>query len=163
MVRAIWGNRDFHLSGYKFKVMDALITNFHLPESTLLMLTPLLRQGQDTCGYEEAVKSVRFFSFEMRCLYHKRNFNEKTKILAICGPTASGKSALALALAGNSAGKSSPATRCRCTGNGHRNCKANPEEQRRVRHRMIDICEPEEVRAGRRGLKWEAVRAGKVK
>ena len=47
------------------KVMDALITNFHLPESTLLMLVSALA-GKDNimAAYEEAVKEeYRFFSF----------------------------------------------------------------------------------------------------
>lgn len=50
---------------YKFKTVDALITNFHLPESTLLMLVSSLA-GKDNIfrAYEEAVnKKYRFFSF----------------------------------------------------------------------------------------------------
>lgn len=55
----------FIYPGYQFKVMDALITNFHLPESTLLMLVSALA-GKDKImrAYEEAVKEkYRFFSF----------------------------------------------------------------------------------------------------
>lgn len=55
----------FIYPGYKFKVLDALITNFHLPESTLLMLVSALcsREFILEC-YEEAVKEkYRFFSF----------------------------------------------------------------------------------------------------
>lgn len=55
----------FIYPGYEFKVMDALITNFHLPESTLLMLVSALA-GKDNIfrAYEEAVKEeYRFFSF----------------------------------------------------------------------------------------------------
>ena len=51
--------------GYKFKCLDALITNFHLPESTLLMLVSALA-GKDHImnAYKEAVKErYRFFSF----------------------------------------------------------------------------------------------------
>ena len=51
--------------GYKFKVMDGLITNFHLPESTLVMLVSAFA-GRDHVlkAYEEAVKEkYRFFSF----------------------------------------------------------------------------------------------------
>ena len=51
--------------GYKFKMIDRLITNFHLPESTLLMLVSALA-GKDKimAAYEEAVKErYRFFSF----------------------------------------------------------------------------------------------------
>ncbi len=60
------GDTDiFIYPGYKFKILDALITNFHLPESTLLMLVSALA-GRDFIlqAYEEAVKErYRFFSF----------------------------------------------------------------------------------------------------
>lgn len=55
----------FIYPGYQFKILDALITNFHLPESTLLMLVSALA-GKDNvmAAYEEAVKErYRFFSF----------------------------------------------------------------------------------------------------
>ena len=55
----------FIYPGYRFKILDALITNFHLPESTLLMLISALA-GRDNvmAAYEEAVKErYRFFSF----------------------------------------------------------------------------------------------------
>lgn len=55
----------FIYPGYQFKVIDGLITNFHLPESTLLMLVSALA-GRDhvLAAYEEAVKErYRFFSF----------------------------------------------------------------------------------------------------
>ena len=55
----------FIYPGYQFKIMDALITNFHLPESTLLMLVSALA-GKDKImkAYEEAVREkYRFFSF----------------------------------------------------------------------------------------------------
>ena len=55
----------FIYPGYKFKILDALITNFHLPESTLLMLVSALA-GRDNvmAAYKEAVKErYRFFSF----------------------------------------------------------------------------------------------------
>lgn len=50
---------------YKFKVLDALITNFHLPESTLIMLVSALAGREHVLSaYEEAVKErYRFFSF----------------------------------------------------------------------------------------------------
>ena len=49
----------------QFKVIDALITNFHLPESTLLMLVSALAGKENIMiAYEEAVKErYRFFSF----------------------------------------------------------------------------------------------------
>lgn len=66
IVRAGSGNTEiFIYPGYQFKVLDALITNFHLPESTLLMLVSALA-GKDNimAAYEEAVKEkYRFFSF----------------------------------------------------------------------------------------------------
>ena len=55
----------FIYPGYRFKVLDALITNFHLPESTLIMLVSALA-GRDNvlAAYNEAVKEgYRFFSF----------------------------------------------------------------------------------------------------
>lgn len=55
----------FIYPGYKFKVIDGLITNFHLPESTLLMLVSALAGKEHIIhAYEEAVKErYRFFSF----------------------------------------------------------------------------------------------------
>lgn len=51
--------------GYRFKVMDALVTNFHLPQSTLIMLVSALAGREHVlAAYEEAVKErYRFFSF----------------------------------------------------------------------------------------------------
>ena len=55
----------FIYPGYRFKLMDALITNFHLPESTLLMLVSAFAgKEQVIAAYEEAVRErYRFFSF----------------------------------------------------------------------------------------------------
>ena len=55
----------FIYPGYRFKAVDALITNFHLPESTLIMLVSALAGKERTMSaYEEAVeKRYRFFSF----------------------------------------------------------------------------------------------------
>lgn len=72
-----WANEDgtmeakagwtkiFIYPGYRFKVMDALVTNFHLPESTLIMLVSALAgREQVLAAYEEAVRErYRFFSF----------------------------------------------------------------------------------------------------
>lgn len=62
------GSKDteiFIYPGYKFKVLDGLITNFHLPESTLIMLVSALAGREHVLhAYEEAVKEkYRFFSF----------------------------------------------------------------------------------------------------
>ena len=55
----------FIYPGYKFKVLDALITNFHLPESTLVMLVSALAGREHILNaYEEAIREkYRFFSF----------------------------------------------------------------------------------------------------
>nr|MBP3259247.1 tRNA preQ1(34) S-adenosylmethionine ribosyltransferase-isomerase QueA [Bacilli bacterium] len=64
--KACSGNTDiFIYPGYEFKAIDALITNFHLPKSTLIMLVSALA-GKDNVlnAYKEAVKEeYRFFSF----------------------------------------------------------------------------------------------------
>lgn len=59
-----WTN-IFIYPGYKFKCLDALITNFHLPESTLIMLVSALAGREHVlAAYKEAVeKRYRFFSF----------------------------------------------------------------------------------------------------
>lgn len=65
-VNAVIGDTGiFIYPGYKFKVCDALITNFHLPESTLIMLVSALAGKEKTlAAYECAVKEkYRFFSF----------------------------------------------------------------------------------------------------
>lgn len=55
----------FIYPGYKFKILDGLITNFHLPESTLIMLVSALAGREHVlAAYEEAVREkYRFFSF----------------------------------------------------------------------------------------------------
>ena len=55
----------FIYPGYQFKAMEALITNFHLPESTLVMLVSAFAGRENVLGaYEEAVREkYRFFSF----------------------------------------------------------------------------------------------------
>ncbi|MDD5913517.1 MAG: tRNA preQ1(34) S-adenosylmethionine ribosyltransferase-isomerase QueA [Oscillospiraceae bacterium] len=72
-----WAKEDGHMEasagwtdifiypGYKFKVMDALVTNFHLPQSTLIMLVSALAGREHVlAAYEEAVcERYRFFSF----------------------------------------------------------------------------------------------------
>lgn len=72
-----WAGEDGHMEecagwtdifiypGYRFKVMDALVTNFHLPQSTLIMLVSALAGREHVlAAYEEAVREhYRFFSF----------------------------------------------------------------------------------------------------
>lgn len=60
------GNTDiFIYPGYEFKAIDALITNFHLPKSTLIMLvSAFASKSKIMAAYEEAIKEkYRFFSF----------------------------------------------------------------------------------------------------
>ena len=61
----------FIYPGYRFKVMDGLITNFHLPESTLVMLVSAFA-GRDhvLSAYDEAIKEkYRFYSFGDACFF----------------------------------------------------------------------------------------------
>ena len=62
--KAGWTNIYIY-PGYQFKVMDALVTNFHLPESTLIMLVSAFAGREHVlAAYQEAVKErYRFFSF----------------------------------------------------------------------------------------------------
>ena len=55
----------FIYPGYKFRAMDALITNFHLPESTLMMLISAFASREMVMNaYQEAIREeYRFFSF----------------------------------------------------------------------------------------------------
>jgi len=65
------GNTSIFISpGYKYKMVDALITNFHLPKSTLIMLVSALMGREETLNmYEIAVaERYRFFSFGDACL-----------------------------------------------------------------------------------------------
>ena len=66
------GNTEiFIYPGYRFKALDCLITNFHLPESTLVMLVSALAGREHVlCAYEEAVREkYRFFSFGDACFF----------------------------------------------------------------------------------------------
>ena len=66
MVRACHGNTEIFLyPPYKMKCVDALVTNFHLPESTLIMLVACLTGREEILGvYKYAVENeYRFFSF----------------------------------------------------------------------------------------------------
>lgn len=65
-LKACCDNTDiFIYPGYSFKVLDGLITNFHLPESTLVMLVSALAGREHVlAAYEEAIREkYRFFSF----------------------------------------------------------------------------------------------------
>ena len=72
LVRECKGNTNiFIYPGYKFKTVDALITNFHLPESTLIMLVSALLGREKTLEiYRTAVEEkYRFFSFGDSCFF----------------------------------------------------------------------------------------------
>ena len=74
LVKECKGNTNiFIYPGYKFKTVDALITNFHLPESTLIMLVSALLGREKTLEiYRKAVEEkYRFFSFGDACLICK--------------------------------------------------------------------------------------------
>lgn len=72
VVQATEGDTDiFIYPGYQFKVLDCLITNFHLPESTLVMLVSALAGREHVlAAYEEAIRQkYRFFSFGDACFF----------------------------------------------------------------------------------------------
>ena len=62
----------FIYPGYRFRVMDALITNFHLPESTLVMLVSAFAGRENVlAAYQKAIESgYRFFSFGDACFFY---------------------------------------------------------------------------------------------
>lgn len=61
----------FIYPGYQFKICDGLLTNFHLPESTLLMLvSAFVGQSQTMALYQEAIRErYRFYSYGDACLF----------------------------------------------------------------------------------------------
>lgn len=71
----------FIYPGYQYKVIDALVTNFHLPESTLIMLVSAFAGYKHTMNaYREAVKAeYRFFSYgdAMYITYNPQAINER--------------------------------------------------------------------------------------
>jgi S-adenosylmethionine:tRNA ribosyltransferase-isomerase len=72
LVRACSGNTEIFLyPPYQMKCVDALITNFHLPESTLIMLVACLTGREEILDvYKYAVdEKYRFFSFGDACLF----------------------------------------------------------------------------------------------
>jgi len=73
-VRAFAGDtRLFILPGYRFRVIDALLTNFHLPRSTLVMLVAALAGLERIkAAYSHAVAAgYRFFSYGDACLIER--------------------------------------------------------------------------------------------
>ena len=82
-----WTN-IFIYPGYRFKVTDALITNFHLPESTLIMLVSALAGREHIlAAYEEAVREkYRFFSFGdamfIGVMKHEKDDDSKNHVIS---------------------------------------------------------------------------------
>lgn len=82
-----WTN-IFIYPGYRFKVTDALITNFHLPESTLIMLVSALAGREHIlAAYEEAVRErYRFFSFGdamfIGVMKHEKDDDSKSHVIS---------------------------------------------------------------------------------
>lgn len=75
IVHAGSGNTQiFIYPGYKYKAVDALITNFHLPESTLIMLVSAFAGYEETLAlYKTAVEMrYRFFSFGDACFFYNK-------------------------------------------------------------------------------------------
>ena len=80
-LEACCGNTEiFIYPGYRFKVLDCLITNFHLPESTLVMLVSALAGRENVLqAYAEAIKErYRFFSFG-DAMFITDSFTKKAK------------------------------------------------------------------------------------
>ncbi|MDE7131735.1 MAG: tRNA preQ1(34) S-adenosylmethionine ribosyltransferase-isomerase QueA [Lachnospiraceae bacterium] len=80
-LEACCGNTEiFIYPGYRFKVLDCLITNFHLPESTLVMLVSALAGRENVLqAYEEAIRErYRFFSFG-DAMFITDSFTKKAK------------------------------------------------------------------------------------
>ena len=73
-IRAVNGWTDlFILPGHRFQLVDAMITNFHLPRSTLFMLVSAF-SGLETMqrAYAHAIASgYRFYSYGDACLLHR--------------------------------------------------------------------------------------------
>ncbi|MHB1453549.1 MAG: tRNA preQ1(34) S-adenosylmethionine ribosyltransferase-isomerase QueA [Saccharofermentanales bacterium] len=69
----------FIYPGYDFKILDALITNFHLPESTLIMLVSAFSGKENIFhAYEEAIRNeYRFFSFGDAMFLTRRRLNDQ--------------------------------------------------------------------------------------
>ena len=65
----LFGETDiFIYPGFQFQVVDSMITNFHLPKSTLLMLVSAFAdRGMILKAYEHAVGRIPLFSFMMPC------------------------------------------------------------------------------------------------
>lgn len=65
----------FIYPGYRFKVVDELVTNFHLPQSTLVMLVSALAGREHVlAAYQEAIRErYRFFSFGDACFFYDKN------------------------------------------------------------------------------------------
>ena len=78
-VRAQHGDTSiFIYPGYRFKIVDGMITNFHLPESTLMMLVSALAgKAEIFAAYDHAIKErYRFYSFGDAMLIHRQDMHD---------------------------------------------------------------------------------------
>ena len=68
-------NRHLHHPGYRFRVVDRLLTNFHLPKSTLLMLVSAFAGYEEMrAAYQHAVeREYRFFSYGDSMLLERKD------------------------------------------------------------------------------------------
>jgi S-adenosylmethionine:tRNA ribosyltransferase-isomerase len=75
-LRPFRGETDiFILPGYRFKVVDLLLTNFHLPRSTLFMLVSAFAGTERMrAAYRHAIEAgYRFYSYGDACLLHRED------------------------------------------------------------------------------------------
>jgi S-adenosylmethionine:tRNA ribosyltransferase-isomerase len=73
-LRPFEGETDiFILPGYRFRVVDLMLTNFHLPRSTLFMLVSAFAgRGRMKAAYEHAIEAgYRFYSYGDACLLQR--------------------------------------------------------------------------------------------
>ena len=85
-------SRLFIRPGYRFRVVDAMVTNFHLPESTLLMLVAAFAgHPQIMAAYAHAVAQALPLLQLRRCdVPDRRDVRRRTARPAVCGPVARG-------------------------------------------------------------------------
>ena len=71
--------------GYCFKVLDGLITNFHLPESTLVMLVSALAKGSISWlpMREASAREISLFSFGMQCLSARESWSRADSVRTV--------------------------------------------------------------------------------
>ena len=72
-----WLDSNFIYPGYKFKMIDALVTNFHLPQSALMSISALAGREHCLAAYRRNVRErYRSLASAMLCLYVRRDYAE---------------------------------------------------------------------------------------